>query len=151
VLGLVHRSHAAHPEQAHDAVALMVSQVGRDGVGDILATRLGRRGQSNSRQKRLRPGNSCKQDRRLHLCRCLHGRISPVARARMGATQQFDEAVAWSICRTLLARRAGRDVDLDGGLRVLIERAQGKRRQLLNAGMNVGDGHRASPWEGERG
>src|SRR5262249_56087796 len=96
----------------------------------------------------IRDGNSRKQERRLHLRRRLHERIGPAARARTDAAHQLDEVVAGSISRALLAGRASRDVGLDRSLRLLIEGSQGERRQLLDAGMNVGDRHWSSPSEG---
>ena len=54
----------------------------------------------------------------------------------------------WATEHVTLAAKASRNMGLDGALRLLTEGAQGERRQFLDAGMNVGDRHRPSPWEG---
>ena len=91
MLGLVHRSHAAHSEKAHGAVALVAGQFRRQGVGDRRAVRFSRRGQRHGRRKRISHGTGRSGERSLHLRRRIDERIGSATCAAHGrgvATRQ---------------------------------------------------------------
>jgi hypothetical protein len=69
----------------------------------------------------------------------------------MDAAHQLDKAITGDNGRAFLAGSASRNMGLDGSLRVLIEGAQGKRRQFLKARMSFGDSHRSLRGKGDRG
>src|SRR5262249_35585122 len=48
----------------------------------------------------------------------------------------------------LLAGGAACEVSLDGSQRAVVERAEGEGFQVRDAGMEFGDRHRSSPWNG---
>jgi hypothetical protein len=63
----------------------------------------------------------------------------------MDPAQQLEEGVTGSCGGALLARRAARNMALDGSLRLIVEGSQSERSQLLGAGMSFGDSHQDSP------